>query len=133
MSNNKKPGIPSKMEEAVMALSVRDRIVLPNLLPQQESMLTMKIAAEIRQKVELSVKELTAVGWTEIKDNEGNPTGRAAWSDSQGEKLGYKEVRFSKIELDVLKQSVKKLDAEKKVSHDMLELLVLIDETKIGE
>lgn len=130
MSNNKKPGIPVKLEGAVVALSIRDRIVLPNLLPQQEGLLAMKISKEIRKKVELSVKELTAVKWTEMKDPGGNPTGRAMWSDSLAEKLGYKKVHFSKAEIDMLKQQVKKLDSEKRVSPEMLDLAILIDEIK---
>jgi hypothetical protein len=102
-----------------LLLIIKERLLLPSLLPQQSDKMTMIISEDIRKKVAFTDKELKKYGieatqngwkWNDKFDNETVP------------------FEFTEAETAVLKGQSKRFDQEKRITRDLLSLVRKIDE-----
>lgn len=103
-----------------MNLKIKDRLVIGNLFPQRAGLLeqitvrdiTTKvlISSEERKKLDL-VQDGTTFKWSQDKDK-------------------GKEIEFSSIEIVFLKEQVDRMDKEKAITPELVELCVKIKESK---
>ena len=100
-----------------LKLSVLDRLLLPQLLPQQGGKYEMKIANSIATKVDLTKQELLDF---ELKDNNG----RIFWNP---EKAVDVDFEFPAIEVEMLKTASKQADENRTISPQNLALIEKID------
>lgn len=97
-------------------LSVKDRMLMRNLMPTEGDIVTLTISRDIQAKVRLTQAELKKAGVKENKD-----AGGLKW-----DKDFEKTVIFSHAEHEFLKAEVSKLDSKKKVTPEILDLCVKI-------
>jgi len=98
-----------------MKLTAVDRVVIRNILPQNDTIMVMTIAKDILDKVSFTQNEiavLTKGGDTQISND----------------KIEAIEVSFSSVEVEVLKEAINKADKEKKVTLIALEVFKKIKE-----
>jgi hypothetical protein len=98
-----------------MKLSVKERIQLEILYPKAEDIKTMILVKDIQDKITLTQKELAEYKF------ESTPTGYK-WQDEKEEK----EVEFTTLELELLKKGVTELDKNKKVTIELIGLVLKI-------
>ena len=96
-------------------LSVLDRIMLPQLLPQQSSKLEMITISSIVEKTTFSDQELSDLG---LKDNNGKVT----WTSECDV-----EYKFTAEQIEVLKNASRKADENKSVNRQNIQLIEKID------
>lgn len=102
-----------------------DRLLLPQLLPQTESILIQTIACDIGRKIELTERDRKAI---ELKPS---PQGQGVtWSAKKVSETEM-EIEFSDAEIRMLQGQIKKLDEAKKVSMSMLNTVVKIQDLKL--
>lgn len=106
-----------------MKLSIKERILVSELFPKESNILTQTIIKEVAKKVEITKDEQEAIGM------KSTPAGYQ-WSADKA-KDSDKDVEFSKIELSILKEQVNALDAQKKVTQELLSLCIKIKEASI--
>lgn len=100
-------------------LNVLDRLIIPNLLPKEGSIVEQTTAKEIRDKVHLKSSDFTKYGLVEQNDPR---TGTKAFTNSSVDtELNKKlleeiDVDLSKTQTEVLKDAVTKLDESNKVT-----------------
>jgi hypothetical protein len=90
-----------------MKLSVKERLSLLQILPKMDNILTMNIVYELGKKISIGAKEFEELGFIQ-----NDKTGEIQWDVTKEKE---KEVEFEKAELDIIKDSLKKLDESKKV------------------
>ena len=96
-----------------MKLSVKERLVLRNILaPQQSSLEDMIRIKSINDQIVLSSKDLDDIKYATV----GN---RSDWDET---KDPFKDIKLEKGEIELLKSIVAIIDREKKVTQDSLEL-----------
>jgi hypothetical protein len=110
--SEKKPTATAK----TMTLSLKDRLMIPNILPQESDITSMVLKRDIGRKIELTQGDLQASG---LQSGEG----RITWSKNIDV-----EVSWSDSELKMLKDAAAKLDADKKITDDNLDLVLKIRE-----
>lgn len=98
-----------------MKLSIKDRLTIASLYPQQSNIVEQVIVKDIKKKVDLSQSEFKEIN---LKVSEGKYT----WNN----KAKDKEVDFTESELSLLKSQIDKLDKEKKITQDILSLCLKI-------
>jgi len=98
-----------------MKLTIKERLQLAMILPKQASVLEMILVKELGRKIVLTSLEIEEF---EIKETEKG----IVWK-------GDKELELSltSSEINILKECVKKLDDEKLVNLDNLDLCVKIN------
>ena len=96
-----------------MKLTVKDRIVVTQLFPKESDLKEMAYCKEIKEKVFMSTEEMELIEFR-ILDNGG-----MAWED---EKCEDKEINFTIKELAFLDTQVDRLDSEKKITLDIVEV-----------
>ncbi len=114
MSN--KPGVPATMLGKVMELTVKDRLIILQLLPQRTSLASQVIAKHIVEKVRIKEGEKEGIEWKE-------ESGRAAWNEEKAKK---KTVKFSSTEIDFLRAQIKEWDEKKSIPMDFVETMLAI-------
>ena len=93
-------------------LNAKDRLIIPNLLPAESTMLEQAVVKEIIAKVTLESKDFGKYG---IEENlSGNLDGLDPKKNPKI--LIEEEVDFNKIQLDLLKDSIEKKDNDKKIN-----------------
>ena len=100
-------------------LSVKDRLQLPGLLPQQGSMIDLEISSNIRDNIKFTPKEIEQL---QFKDR---PNGGLTWLPA-GEKPF--EVEFEKSEIKLIKQGIAQLDKAEQITSDQYDLCKRINE-----
>lgn len=100
-----------------MELNIKDRLTFNFLFPQAGNIITQTLIKEISKKVTLLQDEIEKI---ELKTVEGN---RLQWNEKE---IMPKEIVFGKTELEFLKQQVERLDKEKKITQDSLDLCLKI-------
>jgi len=127
-----KPSVPATPVDpgATLELSIKDRLTLPNLLPEQSNLLEMKIMRSIERKIEIQAQELIAVNYHDVIDQEGKPTGRVEWDPKKDKPF---KAHLSGIEISLLKKYVNRLSQENKIPKNCADIAIKIDEAKIGE
>lgn len=103
-----------------MKLTIKDRIVLSGLYPKEGDMLTQILIREIGEKTRIGSEEAKEI---ELKTSAVGVT----WNVS---KATEKEIEFTNSELRLLKERVSKLDKEKKITQEMLDLCVKIQDAQ---
>ena len=104
-----------------MKLSIRERISFNALLPKTGDILGQSLVKSLQDKVQVTPEEIKLIGLRQ----EGT---MVRWDEKKDPNM---EITFSKFELDFLKEQVKKIDAEKRVTQDNLSLLLKIREENI--
>ncbi len=95
-----------------MQFTVKERLILVNNLPQQGDFITMTLADGLKKKLIFTEEEITAVG---LKAIEG---GRATWNLDAPEM----DISIGPKTVEMVKAHLKKLEAEAKLTADMLTL-----------
>lgn len=93
-----------------MELSLKDRLLVGSLLPQQGDFITLTIADEIREKVKLDDKERKKFELTI------DPQGNASWNE-EGKKAAFK-IEFTDEESGLISKRLEELDKQKALRKD---------------
>jgi len=103
----------------MMILTVKDRLFMAqHLIPKQGDMLTMAIARELIEKINMTSEELEAVNF---KSNGGS----AAWDKNE-----EYEIEVTTPELKLIKDQIKLLDQKKEISLDLYPTCLKFEELK---
>ncbi len=105
-----------------MKLEVKDRLLIRSVLPQEGSLLEQTVARDIDTKIAFSQKELLDI---KLKQQDE----RIVWDQAVDRSI---EVEFTDAEIGMLKECVEKLDKDKKVTLDNIDLCVKIKECNNG-
>ena len=96
-----------------MKLSIKDRIVVSNVLPVQGDYMTLKLRKDLLGKIELSQEEFKLVGM-EISE-EGN----AKWDEK---KDPNKDIEITELESKLIVKSLKELEEKKELNTDTMDI-----------
>jgi len=122
---NKKVGIPKvsvgSNSGADLSLNVMDRFQVSVLCPRKGTLDEQIHAKNLAQRVLLSQDECTDIALTTRE-------GRLSWNHL---KDFSREFHFSTAEMNFLKDQVKRLDAAKEITNEMLGLCLKIQEAKL--
>ncbi len=99
-----------------MKLTVKERLIISVLYPQQSDILTQVLVKDLQRKLDFTQEELKEINFRV----EGH---FQRWDKEKAKDL---EVVFTEAELKLLKESVDKLDKEKKVTPELLDLCLKI-------
>jgi len=105
-----------KKVENMVALTVKERLLVPQLYPKEASLTDQTIVRDISRKTEITQEEMKKIGFKTM------PQG-FTW-DQKKEKV--KQVEFTDTELNLLKNRITELDKEKKVTQQLLEVCLKI-------
>lgn len=100
-----------------MELTVKERLFIPMILPQEGSYMENKAKASLVEKTELSIEEAKTINYNRNED------GSVTWDSS---KEALKAVELSLAEKELLEEIYRKLDSEKKIRFDMMSLFTKI-------
>jgi len=95
-----------------MLLNIKERLLLLNILPQENNFVTLKIVRKIQEELSFSEQELKEA---DIQTNEG----KVFWNQSKNVE---KEITIGEKATDIIIEALKKLDKENKLTMDFLEL-----------
>ena len=98
-----------------LRLSVLDRLMLPQLLPQTGGKLEMLIVNSIVNTIEFTAQDRSDFG---LKEDNGN----VSWASG-----GEADFEFTPEQVEVLKNAARRADDEKKVTRQNLWLIEKID------
>lgn len=118
---SKQVSVPKTETGVEIGLDIRERLLMRRMYPQEADLMTQIISRDIDKKVEITQKEAESVGLEQFETELGKSS--LKWNEN-GEKS--KKFRFTNPEVELLKAQVKKLDETKKVTPDMVGLLLKI-------
>lgn len=101
-----------------MKLSVKERFLIPRVLPTKGNITNQTLVRDIANKVGFSSKEKKKFG---IKSEKG----RVTWEEKKAKET---EVEFTFTEVQLLKDTVKNLDKKEEVTPNLLDLCLKIKE-----
>lgn len=99
-----------------MILTIRDRIVMPELFPERGGMLEMILVKSIADKVALTSKEITDFSIVQEGDS-------IKWNQSKDTGV---EIEFEKSEIELLKKQVQEMDDNKNITMRTFDLCMKI-------
>lgn len=102
-----------------MNLTIKDRILIPEILPESGDMVEMILVRSIQKKVEITAKD---IDYYEIKTNE---SGNTQWNGSKDKGV---DIEFENSEIEILKRSFQKLNDEKKINNRNFDLCLKLKE-----
>jgi len=102
-------------------LSVKDRLQLPGLLPQQGSMIDLEISSNIRDNIKFTPKEIEQL---QFKDR---PNGGLTWLPA-GEKPF--DAIFENSEIKLIQEGINLLDKGKHLTQEQYDLCKRINKLK---
>lgn len=102
-----------------MTLSLRDRLILPSILPTEGSFTKIVIKNDILDKVKITQEEITEF---EIKSNEENNS--VNWNQTKEKPL---DVSFSGLESNLIKECLENLSNEEKLNDETFSLYKLFN------
>jgi hypothetical protein len=115
-------------------LNVLDRLIIPNLLPREGSVMEQTTAKEIREKLKLDTEDFSKYGLEEREDpmNPGAKTFKNESVDPEKNKklLEEVEVDLSKTHTTMLKDVANKLDDDKKVTSFNLDTVIKLKDMR---
>jgi len=103
-------------------LSVKDRLVLPGLLPKQGSMIDLEIANNIKDNIKFTSKEIERLQFQD------RPDGGVTWLPSAEKPF---EAFLENSEIKVIQQGITQLDKSKQITSDQYDLCKRIKEIKL--
>lgn len=118
---SKQVSVPKTETGVEIGLDIRERLLMRRLYPQEADLMTQIISRDIDKKMEITQKEAKDVGLTQVESEEGRSS--LKWNEN-GDKS--KKFKFTTAELELLKEQIKKLDETKKVTPDMVDLILKI-------
>lgn len=95
-----------------MLLTIKERLVLLNILPGQETYANMLVIKELRDEIGFSEEDHQYIG---IKENNGD----VSWDP--GKELD-KEISIGVTAYGIIKQAFKKLDSEQVISLELMDV-----------
>ncbi len=98
-----------------MKLGVKDRILLGSLLPSEADFVTLKVVRQLREALSFSDEELQTL---DIVQSDG----MVKWSSDGESKIGEKDFLISGKVFEMISDSLKKLDQQKKLTEDYISL-----------
>jgi hypothetical protein len=118
-------------DATVKKLGIRDRVIIPGLLPTEGGLVSQRVCKDIRKKVQFSQEEMKAINmrdapmpgggmgttWDltrEVKDEDGT-TRRERFDEP------ILEVSFTDAELKVIAGQINVLDKKQKINSEILE------------
>lgn len=101
-----------------MKLYVKDRLLFQQLYPKESDLSTQILVRDIRNKVDIKQEDIEKYG---VRSE-----GRAFQWNSEKDK--GEEIEFSNAEIQLLKEQVRLLDQQKKVTPEILDLCLKIKE-----
>lgn len=99
-----------------LEITVKDRLVHGDLLPQQGDILTLTLAKDIGEKLRLTQADMKTAGFERSPGQKG-----FTWK-----KEITRKVVFTNAEIEFLRAQVDRLDKEKKITTDILSLCLKI-------
>ena len=105
-----------------MELNIKERLAISGLLPKEGNMVTLIIAKDVKNKVELTQELIKEIGFKIVGK-------RYIWDADK--KLP--DIEFTKAEIKVLQDSIKELEKQKKLLLDNVDLYVKINDWKEPE
>ena len=99
-----------------MILTIKDRIVMPELFPERGGMLEMILVKSIADKVALTSKEITDFSIVQEGDS-------IKWNQSKDTGV---EIDFEKSEIELLKKQVQEMDDNKNITMRTFDLCMKI-------
>lgn len=99
-----------------LTLSIKDRVMMGSLYPQQSDLVTQVLVKDIDKKVSVNQQELKRIEFRT------DPTG-CKWNSKKARDI---KVLFSEMELNFLKDQVTRLDKEKRITPDLVDLCLKI-------
>jgi len=122
---NKKVGVPRTSvgtnEGATLKLFVLDRLTMPNIFPKEASLDEQVHARSVAKKVLLSQDEATDCALV-LKG------GRMSFNQLKDFST---DIYFTPGEINFLKDQVKRMDEEKKITYEMINLCQIINEATL--
>ena len=112
-TQNKAENVETKLTK--LALSIKDRLIFNELFPKQSDIIGQIIVRDIAEKLQITQVEGEKIG---LKPREG---GGFTWKNTKD-----KVVELTNTEMEFLRTQVQRLDKEKKVTLDLLELCLKI-------
>jgi len=94
-------------------LSVKDRLVLLNILPEQSSLATIRIVRELREELSFSEEEHAATNMRNVDD------GRLMWDEGR---VPDKAIEVGPKAAGVIRDALAKLDKSDELTMDHLDL-----------
>lgn len=104
-----------------MRLSYLERLLIGNLYPKEGDILTQLLVKSIKEKVKLTKEEIKKIGLQKY------PNGKLRYESKKEKEI---KINFTEDELKLLKEQVNRLDEQKKVTQELLNLCVKIKEEK---
>ena len=101
-----------------MELSVLERIMLLDILPQQGDFSTLKIVRKLRESLSFSEEEYKKFGFTQEE-------GTLHWQNNEA-----KDIKIGEKANDIIVESLKKLSNDKKLKQDQITLYERFVENK---
>lgn len=123
--DSKKVGVPKTETGVEIGLDIRERLLMRRLYPQEAGLMTQIISRDIEKKVEIAQKESKDVGLEQVETELGKSS--LKWNKNGDKK---KKFRLTNPELELLKAQVEKLDKTEKVTPDMVDLILKIQDLK---
>lgn len=122
---SQKVNVPKTETGVEIGLDIRERLLMRRMYPQEADLMTQIISRDIDKKVEITQKEAESIALEQFEAQPGKPS--LKWNEN-GEKK--KKFKFTNPEIELLKAQVKKLDETKKVTPDMVDLILKIQDLK---
>lgn len=94
-----------------MQLTLRDRLIILNILPTEGNFITMTAKHDLIEKIKVTQDEIVSL------KIESTPEGGIKWDGTKDEE---KEFEITELELKLVKEKLKKLDEEGKLNDDIL-------------
>jgi hypothetical protein len=94
-----------------MQLSIKERIMILNLLPKETNFITLKLIRDLENDLGFSENEINDF---EIKTNENSIT----WDNKKEIELGEKDIKINDKIKEIINKILKKMDEEEKITKD---------------
>ena len=100
-----------------MILSIKDRLLLPELLPESGDIIEMLLRRSITEKIKLTAKEISDYN---IKSEK---PGFITWDEN---KAVEKDIHMEDAEINLIKKGYAEADKAKKITERLLDLCLKI-------
>ncbi len=102
-----------------MKLTLLEKVLLPQILPQEGNIKSLIILKDLRKKIELTQDDIKDYS-IEVLDN-----GSVKWNEA-GVNAEF-EIEFTELEKEEVKRIISKLDKEEKLPSSLLNLAQLFE------
>jgi len=118
-------------DATVKKLGIRDRLIIPNILPQQGGLVAQRVCKDIRKKVGISQAEMKSANMRDVRLPNG--TTSVTWDTEKvekgpdGEEIRTPieelviEVAFTSAELKIISGEISRLDKQERITQEILE------------